>query len=138
MFTLGARTVPVLLGVIIALLAAVFVLSLRASAASVQSPTFTKSASVTGASFAIPKGSDATWTLRLWSHGQLIGSEQGTAGTLSVALPAAQSCTLQADVRTTRPKGAFRFYSGLRTHSVCCPPLPTGGGSGLTTSVSTS
>jgi hypothetical protein len=110
----------------------------KAFASSPRSPSFTTAPTVTAARFAIPAGSHATWTLRLWSQGQLVGSQQGTSGTLSVALPAVQSCTLQADVRTTRPGGTVRYYSGLRTHATACCPPPVAGAGGLTTTVSAS
>jgi hypothetical protein len=132
------RLVPVLLSVIAVLLSALLLVSVKAFAGTTQSPTFATSPVVTQAKFVIPKGSDATWTLRLWSHGQLLGVTTGTSGVLSVALPGSQSCTIQADVRTTRSSGRFRYYSGLRSVSSCCPPLATSVAGGLTTSVSSS
>lgn len=108
MFTLGARPVPALLGVIFILLGALLLLSVKAFTSSAQEPTFTSVPSATAARFAIPQGSDATWTLRVWSGGQLMGSTRGTSGTLSVSLPAPPTCHIQADIRTTRPGGSVR------------------------------
>jgi hypothetical protein len=137
MFTLRAHPIPALLAIIVVLLGAVLLLSVKAFASSPQNPSFTTAPTVTAARFAIPPASHATWTLRLWSHGQLVGSEEGTSGTLSVPLPAVPSCTVQADVRTTRPDGRFRYYSGLRTHAACCPALPSAD-NGITSTVSAS
>ena len=123
MSTVRARPVPVLLAVIVVLVGALLGLSIRAFAFSATPPSFTSIPSVTGARFVIPKKSDATWTLRVWSHGQLLGKESGTSGTLSVALPAPQICGIQADVQTTSSNGKSRYYSGHRTHEACCPTV---------------
>jgi hypothetical protein len=138
MFTLGARTVPVLLAVILVLLGALLLLSVKAFASSMPGPTFTTApaVAVTEARFAIPDGGSATWTLRVWSHGQLIGSSRGTSGVLTVPVPATQACNFQADIRTTRPGGRFRYVTGKRILGACCPPGPAS--SGLTTSASPS
>jgi|SRR5579872_6913960 len=138
MFTLGARTVPVLVTVILILVGALLVLSVKAFASSIPGPTFTTApaVAVTDARFAIPEGSTGTWTLRVWSHGQLIGSTRGTSGVLTVPVPATQSCNFQADIRTTRPGGSFRYVTGKRILATCCPPGTAS--TGLTTSVSTS
>jgi hypothetical protein len=126
--------VPVLLGVIVILLSALLVLSVKAFATPTASPSFTKAQAVTQADFVIPKHSHATWSLKLWSHGRLLGVSKGTSGTLSIALPT-RSCTVQADVRTTSTGGSTIYYSGNRAVSVCCPPSSTGGVGGVTTSV---
>ena len=116
-----SRLVPALIGVIVVLLTALGVMSQEAFAGSVHGPSFSTGHVVTGATFAVPSGSDATWTLKLWSAGKLLGSETGTSGTLSVPVTGSPSCSLQADVQTTRARGKFRYYSGNRATSTCCP-----------------
>jgi len=81
--------------------------------------------SVTNATFAIPTSSTSTWTLRLWSHGNLEGSDTGTSGMLTVAVPATSDCLFQADVSVTPLGGAPSFYSGARATVSGCGPLPT-------------
>jgi hypothetical protein len=81
--------------------------------------------SASQATFAIPVGSTSTWTLRLWTHGALQGSESGTAGTLTIAVPATAGCTFQADVSVVPLGGHSTFYSGNRTTVPGCGPLPT-------------
>jgi hypothetical protein len=137
MFTVRARPVPVLLGVIVVLLGALLLLSVKAFASSPNRPAFTTAPAVTEAHFAIPPDNAATWTLRVWSQGVLLGSASGTSGTLSVPLPTTPTCTLQADLSTTGPGGKLHFNNGRRVHTMCCPSASTGG-SGVTTSVSTS
>jgi hypothetical protein len=110
-----------LLGVIAVLLAALLLLSVKAFATAAPKPTFTSVPTVTAAQFAIPPGGDALWSLRLWSHGQLLGSAKGTAGTLSVSVPVSDACSVQADVRTTGPGGKMRYVKGTRMRSACCP-----------------
>jgi hypothetical protein len=128
MFMLNARPVRALLGVIVVLLAALAFLSVKAFAAPGPQPQFSTAATATGATFAIPPGSGSTWSLRVWSNGQLVGKSNGTSGVLSVALPASQACHFQADIRMTRPGGSFRYVTGRRVLSACCPPLPTASG----------
>jgi hypothetical protein len=79
----------------------------------------------TQATFAIPVLSTSTWTLRLWSHGSLEGSDSGTAGMLTVAVPATSDCVFQADVSVTPVGGASSFYSGARATVPGCGALPT-------------
>src|ERR1700691_5864389 len=54
--------------------------SVEAFAGSTNGPAFTVTPSVSGADFAIPKNSRATWTLNLWSHGHLLGTQTATSG----------------------------------------------------------
>jgi hypothetical protein len=128
MSSLNARPVTALLGIIVVLLAALAFLSVKAFAASGLQPQFSSAATATGATFAIPPDSSSTWSLRVWSNGQLIGKSNGTTGVLSVPLPASQACHFQADVRMTRPGGSFQYITGRRVLSACCPPLPTASG----------
>jgi hypothetical protein len=81
--------------------------------------------SPTQATFAIPSGSTSTWTLRLWTHGALQGSETGTSGTLTVPVPATSDCTFQADVSVVPLGGTSSYYSGRRATVPGCGPLPT-------------
>jgi hypothetical protein len=81
--------------------------------------------STSQATFAIPVGSTSTWTLRLWTHGTMQGSESGTSGTLTVAVPATADCTFQADVSVVPLGGHSTYYSGSRTTVAGCGPLPT-------------
>jgi hypothetical protein len=82
----------------------------------------------TRASFAIPSGSTSTWTLRLWSHGLLEGSDNATSGTLAVAVPVTSDCFFQADVSVASPGGQSYFYSGARaTVPDCGPPATVAG-----------
>jgi hypothetical protein len=74
----------------------------------------------TRSTFAIPAGSTATWTLRLWSHGTLDGSDSGRSGVLSVAVPRTSDCEFQADVTSTPVGGTAFFYSGWRTTMANC------------------
>ena len=94
--------------------------SVEAFAGSTSGPAFTVTPSVSGADFAIPKNSRATWTLNLWSHGHLLATQTGTSGTLSLAI-SKPSCGYQADVRKTAPNGHVSFYQGVRSTSSCCP-----------------
>jgi hypothetical protein len=73
------------------------------------------------ATFTIPAGSTATWTLNLWSAGKQLGTATGTTGTLKVPVPGGTNCQLQADVRQN---GAF--YSGVaKSFTNCGPSTPT-------------
>ena len=81
--------------------------------------------SATEATFAIPTSSTSAWTLRLWSHGSLEGSDTGTSGMLTVAVPATSDCLFQADVSVTPLGGARTYYSGVRATVPGCGPLPT-------------
>jgi hypothetical protein len=118
--TLRLRSVPFLLSVIVILFAMVAILSVKAFAASTPSPTFSTVPAVTAAKFSIPKDGHAKWTLKLWSHGHLVGSTSGTSGVLSVSPPAAPSCGFQADVQRTEANGHAVYVSGNRTTSACC------------------
>jgi hypothetical protein len=134
---LKLRSVPVLLSVIVILLGALLVLSVKAFAAGPTKPNFSSVPVVTQAHFVIPKGTHATWTLKLFSHGQLLDTTSGTSGTLSVQLPAAQSCPYQADVQVAWPKRNIeRTYSGNHVVSACCPSAAGDAHDDLTTSVS--
>jgi hypothetical protein len=81
--------------------------------------------SPTEATFVIPTSSTSAWTLRLWSHGTLEGSDAGTSGTLTVAVPATSDCLFQADVSVTPLGGVRTYYSGVRATVPDCGPLPT-------------
>jgi hypothetical protein len=81
--------------------------------------------SATQATFAVPTSSTSTWTIRLWSHGTLEGSDTGTSGTLTVVVPVTSDCKFQADVSETLPGGQGFFYSGTRATVLGCGPLPT-------------
>jgi hypothetical protein len=82
--------------------------------------------SATRSTFTVPAGKTATWTLRLWSHGTLDGSDSGRAGVLSVAVPRTSDCEFQADVTSTPVGGTPFFYSGWRTTMANCgAPLQT-------------
>ncbi len=82
----------------------------------------------TTATFAIPAGSTSTWTLNLWSHTVLEGSDHATSGVLIVAVPATSDCTFQADVTVVPVDGTRFFYSGKRaTVPGCGPPQTIGG-----------
>ena len=73
------------------------------------------------ATFTIPAGSTATWTLNLWSAGKQLGTATGTTGTLKVPVPGGTNCQLQADVRQNGV-----FYSGVaKSFTNCGPSTPT-------------
>ena len=72
------------------------------------------------ATFTIPAGSTATWTLNLWSAGVQLGTATGTTGTLRVPVPGGTNCQLQADVRQNGV-----FYSGVAKSFTNCGPTPT-------------
>jgi hypothetical protein len=98
---------------------AVVAFSAPAFAAGPKLPTITASQ----VTFTIPSPGTSTWTLRLWSHGALQGSDNDTSGTLTVAVPATSDCAFQADV-TVLPVGGVRFfYSGVRTTVPGCGPV---------------
>ena len=87
-------------------------------------PTITPSQ----ATFTVPVGKSLMWTLRLWSHGNLEGSSEGTAGVLVVSVPHLSDCTFQADVTETAPGGSPQYYSGNRVTLTSCgvaPPTQT-------------
>jgi hypothetical protein len=94
-----------------------------ATASNVHRPTITP----TQASFTVPAGKTTlTWTLRLWSHGNLEGSSNAMSGLLVVSVPHQSDCTFQADVSDTAPGGSPQYYSGNRvTLTSCGPPPPT-------------
>jgi MYXO-CTERM domain-containing protein len=75
------------------------------------------------ATFDIPSAptSRVVWTLNVWKQGDLIGSDTGTSGVLTVPLPRTTNGKLQADVRRDG-----RWYSGYRVNL----PGSGGGGSG--------
>jgi hypothetical protein len=119
---LKLRSVPLLLSVIALLFGMVVLLSVKAFALSNQRPVFSAVPAVTSAKFAIPRNNHASWTLKLWSHGRLIGSTTGTAGILSVSLPAMAGCGYQADIQRMGRNGNTVYFSGNRVRSACCPP----------------
>jgi hypothetical protein len=128
MSTIRARPVPVLVGLILALFGGVLFLSFKAYAGTPpHDPGFTVSSTpvVTDAHFVIPKFTHGTWTLSVHSHGQIIGSAQGTSGMLTVTVPAPTTCGYQADVTQVGPKGIVRFYSGSHAHASCCASSTT-------------
>ncbi|MGH9016219.1 MAG: hypothetical protein ACRDY1_00590, partial [Acidimicrobiales bacterium] len=93
-----------------------------AQAAWYSSPSITSNE----ATFKIPAGPSFTWTLRLWSHGSLLGSSSGTTGRLTVAVPHTTDCTFQADVSRAPAGGSSTYYSGNRaTMPSCGPPSQT-------------
>ena len=67
-----------------------------------------------------------TWTLNLWFKGNLVGTDSGTAGTLTVAVPARPSCKFQADVQRNG-----KWYSGNDANLASC------GGNTTTTTTAT-
>jgi hypothetical protein len=82
----------------------------------------------TAATFNVPGGSTAVWTLRLWSHGTLEGKDTGTSGTLTVPVPVTADCFFQADVQATTVKGLPFYFSGSRATVPGCgvgPPVGT-------------
>jgi hypothetical protein len=90
-------------------------------AAAPRPPTLTANRAV----FVIPGGSTSTWTLKLWSHGNVEGSDSGTSGTLTVAVPFTSDCLFQADVSVTPVGGQSSWYSGVKaTVPGCGGPLP--------------
>jgi hypothetical protein len=121
MRTIGVRPVPALVAVIACLVGALAFVSLKAFAATTPRPTFSSGTMVTQAKFHIPDWSHQTWTLNLWSHGQLLGTASGTSGSLVVPLTSGQSCGYQADVRKTGRNGASNYFAGARATSSCCP-----------------
>jgi hypothetical protein len=63
-----------------------------------------------------PKNSAATiWTLNLWAHGKIVGTASGTAGTLTVTVPATSACKFQADVL----RGGQWFSGTIAALSTC-------------------
>jgi hypothetical protein len=88
------------------------------------SPVQPKIAS-THSTFKVPAPTTFTWTLRLWSHGTLEGSDTGTSGMLTVAVPHTSDCAFQADVSATAPGGRPFFYSGTRATMADCGVTPT-------------
>ncbi|MGH9017808.1 MAG: hypothetical protein ACRDY1_08695 [Acidimicrobiales bacterium] len=117
----GIRPVPALLCIITVLLAVVLLLSMKAFAGPAPGPHFSTTSTATAADFTVPSGSGATYTLRLYSQGQLLGQTTGTSGTLSVPVPTT-SCGLQADVRKSQANGKTFSFSGNRGTTICCPP----------------
>lgn len=70
--------------------------------------------------------SGTRWTLNLWFKGNLVGTDSGTAGTLTVAVPARPSCKFQADVQRDG-----KWYSGNDANFTSC------GGNTTTTTTTT-
>ena len=81
--------------------------------------------SATQARFTIPDGTTSSWTLKLWSHGSLEGTDVAMSGTLIVAVPTTSDCTFQADVSVTPAGGKSMFYSGARATVPGCGPPPS-------------
>jgi hypothetical protein len=81
--------------------------------------------SATQATFVIPGGPTSTWTLKLWSHGRLEGSDTATSGTLTVAVPTTFDCMFQADVTVAPEDGQSTYYSGTRATVPGCGIPPT-------------
>jgi hypothetical protein len=83
----------------------------------------------TQATFIIGPGSvkGTVWTLNLWSKGNRDGSDTGTTGTLTVAVPATRNCAFQADVLRNG-----KWFSGNDATFTSC------GGVAPTTSTTTS
>ena len=100
---------------------AMLAFSYPAYAAASRQPTL----SPTQTTFTIPAGSTGTWTLRLWSHGALLGSDSAMSGGLAVPVPATSDCTFQADVSVTPIGGHSSYFSGRRATVPGCGPLPT-------------
>ena len=111
-----------------ALRLAVFV-GVTGAAVALSVPAFATNArpkiSATAATFAIPAGTTSSWTLKLWSHGTMKGSDTGTSGTLTVGVPATSDCMFQADVSVTPVGGQSSYYSGTRATVPGCGPPPT-------------
>jgi len=78
----------------------------------------------TQSSFTVPAGKTLRWTLRLWSHGDLLGSSVATSGLLVVPVPHLSDCTFQADVTDTAPGGSPQYYSGSRVTLTSCVVVP--------------
>lgn len=74
----------------------------------------------TQSTFKVPAPTTFRWTLRLWSHGTLEGSDTGTSGMLTVAVPHTSDCAFQADVSATASGGQPFFYSGTRARMATC------------------
>lgn len=111
------------------LVAVLAVVTLSSAAlASVRQPTL----SPTEATFTIPKSSspETEWTLKLWSHGNLLGSDDGTTGVLVVAVPHTADCLFQADVTKSGV-----YYSGIRAVVPNCG-APTSSSTSTTTTTS--
>jgi len=89
-----------------------FVLSLptTTSAASFGHPTITAA----DATYKIPAGTGAMWTLNLWSHGTVEGTATGMSGMLTVVVPTTSDCAFQADVRAITTAGAPFYFAGIR------------------------
>jgi len=79
----------------------------------------------TQTTFKVPAPTTFTWTLRLWSHGTLEGSDTGKSGMLTVTVPHTSDCAFQADVSATAPGGRPFFYSGTRAKMADCGVTPT-------------
>jgi hypothetical protein len=114
------RPVYAAVGIVGILVGALSSWSVEAFAGLTHRPTFAITSVVSGANFAIPKNSRATWTLNLWSRGHLLASQTGTSGSLSLEIPRS-SCPYQADVRKTEPNGQVSYFeAGARSTSSCC------------------
>jgi hypothetical protein len=81
--------------------------------------------SSTQSTFKVPVASTSTWTLRLWSHGTIVGSAAGKSGMLVVAVPHTSDCAFQADVTVSPVGGRSYFYSGNRAAMANCGKIPT-------------
>jgi hypothetical protein len=83
----------------------------------------------TMATFTIPAGPQATWTLNLWSQGVRLGTATGSTGVLTVPVPSGTNCRFQADAR----RNDLFFAGAVATFATCGPPPTT-----TTTTTSTS
>ncbi|HEY7946439.1 MAG TPA: hypothetical protein VID75_02120 [Acidimicrobiales bacterium] len=97
----------------------VVALSSPASGALPKPPVIT----ATTTTFTIPSPGTSTWYLRLWSHGNLEGSQNATSGTLTVDVPSTSDCAFQADVSVLTVSGTRYFYSGARATVPGCGPV---------------
>jgi hypothetical protein len=109
----------------LAVLAVVLGTATALAAPAVATAPHAPSLSPTQSTFTIPAGSTSTWTLRLWSHGSLEGSDSATSGMLTVPVPATSDCTFQADASVVPVGGHSSYYSGRRATVPGCGPLPT-------------
>ena len=101
-------------------------LSVFASTSALASSNTLPTITSTRSTFKVPAGKTVTWTLRLWSHGRAEGSDTGTSGVLTVAVPDLPGCTFQADVTEAAVGGKPQYYSGVRaTMTSCGAPPPT-------------
>ncbi len=96
-------------------------------------PIFSPKEAPTKVSYTIPISSPySTWTLSLWSPGQLLHQTTGSFGILTIEVPP-NVCTLQADVKVQPPGLGTRYVTGQRIRLTDCPTPTT-----TTTTVPTS